>query len=239
MPVVPLKDVLDDAFARRYGVPAINIVNDLTIEAVLAAAVEERSPVIVQTSVKTVRPFGRDQLFGDVHGAGRRRRRAVDLHLDHCPERAVITECLAGGWNSVLFDAHELRVAENLRQTIEVVAEARPSRRPRRGRDRGDPGRRGRRRLRRGVGAADPRGRRRLHRAHRRRLLRAGHRQRARPVQGGAGARPPAGHRPGRGDRHPDGAARRHRPVGRPVPGPDRARMRQGQHLHRAQGDAT
>jgi fructose-bisphosphate aldolase, class II len=49
----------------------------------------------------------------------------VTLHLDHCPDRAVISDCLAGGWNSVLFDAHELDVAENLRQTTEVVAEAR------------------------------------------------------------------------------------------------------------------
>ncbi len=49
----------------------------------------------------------------------------VTLHLDHCPERAVITECLERGWNSVLFDASHLPVEENLRQTIEVVAEAR------------------------------------------------------------------------------------------------------------------
>ena len=49
----------------------------------------------------------------------------VTLHLDHCPERAVITECLELGWNSVLFDASHLPVEENLRQTVEVVAEAR------------------------------------------------------------------------------------------------------------------
>ena len=62
MPVVPLKDIVDRAFAERYGVPAINIVNDLTLEAVLAAAVQERSPLIVQTSVKTVRSIGLDLL---------------------------------------------------------------------------------------------------------------------------------------------------------------------------------
>jgi fructose-bisphosphate aldolase class II len=49
----------------------------------------------------------------------------VTLHLDHCPDRNVISDCLATGWNSVLFDAHELEVAENLRQTTEVVQEAR------------------------------------------------------------------------------------------------------------------
>jgi len=63
VPVVSMKETLDRAFADRYGVPAFNILNDLTIEAVLAAAVEERSPVILQTSVKTVKAYGRDQLF--------------------------------------------------------------------------------------------------------------------------------------------------------------------------------
>jgi fructose-bisphosphate aldolase class II len=47
------------------------------------------------------------------------------LHLDHCPERDVISACLAKGWNSVLFDASKLSVEENKRQCIEVVAEAR------------------------------------------------------------------------------------------------------------------
>ena len=49
----------------------------------------------------------------------------VALHLDHCPEREVISACLAKGWNSVLFDGSKLTVEENKRQCIEVVAEAR------------------------------------------------------------------------------------------------------------------
>ncbi len=125
MAVVSLKETLDRAFAERYGVPAINIVNDLTIEAVLAAAVEERSPVIVQTSVKTVKMYGRDQLHGIFTALAGGVDVPVTLHLDHCPDRGVISSCLEGGWNSVLFDAHELDVAENLRQTTEVVEEAR------------------------------------------------------------------------------------------------------------------
>lgn len=125
MPVVPLKEILERALAERYGVAAFNILNDLTIEAVLAAAAEEQAPVIVQTSVKTVRQYGRDQLFAIFSALARDVDVPVALHLDHCPDRSVISACLAGGWNSVLFDAHELEVAENLRQTIEVVAEAR------------------------------------------------------------------------------------------------------------------
>jgi ketose-bisphosphate aldolase len=125
VPVVPLDKILSDAFTKRYGVPAINIFNDLTLEAVLAAAVRSSSPLIVQTSVKTVRSIGGPVLFDMWTAMTRGIEVPISLHLDHCPDRAVITECLELGWNSVLFDASHLPVEENTRQTIEVVAEAR------------------------------------------------------------------------------------------------------------------
>ena len=125
MPVVPLKQIVDRAFGERYGVAAINVVNDLTLEAVLAAAVEQRSPVIVQTSVKTVRSIGIDLLFAMWQELTAGIEVPVSLHLDHCPDRAFISGCLRKGWNSVLFDGSTLPVQENLRQTVEVVAEAR------------------------------------------------------------------------------------------------------------------
>jgi ketose-bisphosphate aldolase len=125
VPVVPLKQMLDRAFAERYGVAAINVVNDLTLEAVLAAAVDQRSPVIVQTSVKTVRSIGIDLLFAMWTELTAGIEVPVSLHLDHCPDRAFISSCLRKGWNSVLFDASALPVEENMRQTVDVVAEAR------------------------------------------------------------------------------------------------------------------
>ena len=72
-----------------------------------------------------MRQYGRDQLIGIIRALVADAAVPVSVHLDHCPHRDVITDCLDGGWNSVLFDAHELEVAENLRQTTEVVAEAR------------------------------------------------------------------------------------------------------------------
>jgi ketose-bisphosphate aldolase len=125
VPVVPLKQIVDRAFSERYGVAAINVVNDLTLEAVLAAAVEQRSPVIVQTSVKTVRSIGLDLLYAMWRELTAGIEVPVSLHLDHCPDREVITSCLRKGWNSVLFDGSRLPVEENQRQTVEVVAEAR------------------------------------------------------------------------------------------------------------------
>ena len=125
MPIVPTKQILDRAFAERYGVAAINVVNDLTMEAVLAAAEELRAPIIVQTSVKHVKMTGVDAMYAMWLAYAGRVSVPAALHLDHCPERDVISACLARGWNSVLFDASKLSVEENRRQCIEVVAEAR------------------------------------------------------------------------------------------------------------------
>ncbi len=124
MPVVPTGEILSAAYRERYGVAAINIVNDLTLEAVLAAATEQRAPLIVQTSVKTVRSIGYDVLYGMWTTMTATVPVPVALHLDHCPDRDVISRCLETGWNSVLFDASRMPIEENQRQTVEVVAEA-------------------------------------------------------------------------------------------------------------------
>jgi fructose-bisphosphate aldolase class II len=122
MPVVPMQEILKRAFEDRYGVGAFNIVNDLTMDAVLTAAAETKSPVIVQVSVKTVKMMGAkliQLMFQEMAG---RVPIPATLHLDHCPDRKVIEECIAAGWNSVLFDASKLTYEDNLAQTKEVVA---------------------------------------------------------------------------------------------------------------------
>lgn len=125
MPVAPLKELVDEALAKGYAVPAINVVDELSLSAVVDAAVELRSPLIIQTSVKTVKAVGRDVLKAMFDAVVGPVSVPVSLHLDHCPDRAVISSCLEAGWNSVLFDASSLPVEENQRQTVEVVAEAR------------------------------------------------------------------------------------------------------------------
>lgn len=125
MPIVSIKEILSRAFEERYGVGAFNIVNDLTLEAVLAAACELKAPLIIQTSVKTVKSIGLNVLYAMFREMVSPLPIPVSLHLDHCPDRAVITACLNQGWNSVLFDGSHLPVEENRRQTIEVVAQAR------------------------------------------------------------------------------------------------------------------
>ena len=122
MPVAPMQKILADAFQKRYGVGAFNVVNDLTMDAVLSAAEETRSPVIVQVSVKTVKQMGARLIRLMFEEMASRVSIPATLHLDHCPDRKVIEDCVAAGWNSVLFDASKLAYEDNLAQTKEVVA---------------------------------------------------------------------------------------------------------------------
>ena len=91
MPIASFREILADAFEKRYGVGAFNIVNDLTLHAVLAAAEDARSPVIIQTSVKTVKEIGVGALFGMWTEMTRGIAVPVCLHLDHCPDRTLIS----------------------------------------------------------------------------------------------------------------------------------------------------
>jgi fructose-bisphosphate aldolase class II len=122
MPVVAMQTILKDAFEKRYGVGAFNIVDGVTMDAVLTAAAETKSPVIVQVSVKTVKIWGAKLLQLMFSEMAARVPVPATLHLDHCPDRNVIRECVEAGWNSVLFDASKLTYEENLAQTKEVVA---------------------------------------------------------------------------------------------------------------------
>ncbi len=125
MPVVSMPDILRPAFEERYGVGAFNIVNDLSMGAVLDAAAQTNSPVIIQVSVKTVKLFGAKLIQRMFEEMASHVPIPATLHLDHCPDVKMIQICLDAGWNSVLFDASKLNYEDNLRQTKEVVAMAR------------------------------------------------------------------------------------------------------------------
>ena len=125
MPVASFKDILDPAFRERYGVAAFNVVDGVSLQAVIDAATELDSPLIIQTSVKTVKSIGAKPLYAMFRSMAEPATVPVTLHLDHCPEREWATTCLQTGWNSVLFDGSHLDIEENTRQTAEVVEEAR------------------------------------------------------------------------------------------------------------------
>ena len=121
----PTSEIVAHASRNGYAVPAINVVDSLSMRAVCAAAEQANSPVIIQTSVKTVRALGAPYLSYAFDIAAGSVETPVGLHLDHCPDRAVISDCLENGWDSVLFDASDRPLHIAQAETIEVVNEAR------------------------------------------------------------------------------------------------------------------
>lgn len=126
MSMVNMSAVLPRARREHWAVGAFNIVDYASMRAVIEVAQELRSPVIVQTSVKTVQFWGYRALvswFRELAGAA---TVPIVLHLDHCKEMDVIRRCVEEGWTSVMIDASTKPFDENVRLTREVVSVARP-----------------------------------------------------------------------------------------------------------------
>ena len=121
MAIVSLPEIMDPAFQQRYGVAAFNAVDDITMDGLIRAAEESRSPLIIQISVKTVLFWGEDVIKDMFTNMASRVAVPVTLHLDHCPDPAVAETCLKAGWNSVLFDGSKLSYEENFVNTSEIV----------------------------------------------------------------------------------------------------------------------
>ncbi|WP_028709070.1 class II fructose-bisphosphate aldolase [Propionicicella superfundia] len=124
MPVANTLELVRAAQAGGYAIPAVNIVDELSMRAVVEAAEEARSAIILQTSVKTVKASGAEPLSFLASHLADRSSVPVALHLDHCPDRAVITTAIEGGWSSVLFDASDRPLDAARAETAEVCAEA-------------------------------------------------------------------------------------------------------------------
>jgi len=121
MTVVTLPEIMNPAFENRYGVPAFNAVDDITMDGLIQGAQESHSPLIIQISVKTIKFWGAKVIKEMFSNMAERVSVPVTLHLDHCPEPEVAQECLRLGWNSVLFDGSELSFEENFRTTQEMT----------------------------------------------------------------------------------------------------------------------
>ncbi|MFO0764831.1 MAG: class II fructose-1,6-bisphosphate aldolase [Patescibacteria group bacterium] len=119
--LVPALPVLKKARAGKYAVPAFNVNNLEILKAVIAAAVELKSPVIVQTSEGAIEYAGMDYLIAMVRVAAQAKIPVV-LHLDHGKDLKLIKKAIDSGYTSVMFDGSALPYNKNVKATQQVVA---------------------------------------------------------------------------------------------------------------------
>lgn len=125
-----LREVMAAAERGGYAVGSFAPRYTPMIRPILRAAGVERSPAIVQISQKELDRYGiAPAEFADEFYAALRDE-AIDvpvvLHLDHTKTMAVIEAAIAAGFTSVMIDASELPLDENIAASRAVVDYAHP-----------------------------------------------------------------------------------------------------------------
>lgn len=125
--LISAKKILTEAQENGYAVGAFNTVNLETTWAILEAAADRRSPVIVQMTEKTFQYGGGHAMYHLVKNIADFYFPDIPLaiHLDHGRNLAVVREALAIGFKSVMMDASTLPYEENKAATAMIVEEAR------------------------------------------------------------------------------------------------------------------
>lgn len=121
MPLVTSTQMLLDAQRGGYAVGAFNIENMEMAMAVIAAAEELRSPVILQTTPSTVRYASLELYFAIAAAWAEKSSVPVALHLDHGSSFAICAQAVRAGYTSIMIDGSKLSLEENIALTKSVV----------------------------------------------------------------------------------------------------------------------
>ena len=120
--LVTSKELLLDAQRNGYAIGAFNIENMEMAQAVVAAAEELHSPVILQTTPGTLKYAPPELYFANVSVLAAAASVPVVMHLDHgsCFELAL--RAYRAGYTSIMIDGSHSPFEENITITQAVVA---------------------------------------------------------------------------------------------------------------------
>ena len=125
--LVNTKDMFARAIEGGYAIPAFNFNNMEQMQAIIKAAVETKSPVILQVS-KGARQYANATLLrymaqGAVEYAKELgcAKPEIVLHLDHGDTFETCKSCIDSGFSSVMIDGSHLPYEENVALTKKVV----------------------------------------------------------------------------------------------------------------------
>ena len=125
--LVNTKDMFARAIKGGYAIPAFNFNNMEQLQAIVKAAVETKSPVILQVS-KGARNYANQTLLRYMaEGAVEYAKELgcahpeIVLHLDHGDSFELCKSCIDMGFSSVMIDGSHLPYEENVALTKKVV----------------------------------------------------------------------------------------------------------------------
>ncbi|TVY11205.1 class II fructose-1,6-bisphosphate aldolase [Paenibacillus cremeus] len=121
MPLISSTAMLQAARKNKYAVGAFNVHTLEMLQAVVEAAAETQSPLIIQSTVGTVKHLGPDYIAAAATVAANRTGLPIALHLDHCTDFPLIVQCIRAGYTSVMIDASMHPFEENVERTRKVM----------------------------------------------------------------------------------------------------------------------
>jgi len=124
--LVTNKDLMVPARKNGYAVGAFNVQNLESMQAVAEAAVEEKSPAILQITPSVIKYAGLPYISGLVKTAAQLSPVPLAMHLDHGEDFDTAAKCVEAGFTSVMIDGSFLKFEENVAMTKRVVTIAHP-----------------------------------------------------------------------------------------------------------------
>ena len=124
--LVTNKDLMIPARKNGYAVGAFNVQNLESMQAVAEAAVEEKSPAILQITPSVIKYAGLPYISGLVKTAAQLSPVPLTMHLDHGEDFDTASKCVEAGFTSVMIDGSFLKFDENVTLTKRVVDIAHP-----------------------------------------------------------------------------------------------------------------
>ena len=122
--LVSIKNILENAYKKEYAVPAYNINSIEWAKFILEACNEDKSPVILEVTPSAINYVGG---YETVYNAVKSLIKDLDikidvaLHLDHAKDFESCKKAIDAGFRSVMIDASDRPLDENIKIVSEVV----------------------------------------------------------------------------------------------------------------------
>lgn len=121
MPIASAKEMLLQAAKEKYAVGAFNVTNLIQLHGVLDAAIQQKAPLIIQTSVTPARFLKPQVLAAITRILAQEAPIPVCLHLDHCDDTELCKTCADAGYTNIMMDGSQRPLEDNIAVTREIV----------------------------------------------------------------------------------------------------------------------
>ena len=122
MPLVTTKEMFKKAYEGGYAIGAFNVNNMEIVQGIADAAIELKSPVILQVSAGARKYAKHNYLVKLVEAVlAEAPDLPIALHLDHGADFEICKSCIDGGFTSVMIDGSHHDFETNIELTKKVV----------------------------------------------------------------------------------------------------------------------